>query len=270
MTSKIITIFIIITVAILSSFSQEKMVLAGKYTGSNYFIQNPLTSLRKVFCTDSVYVNGKKIPDEISSLAYEIDLKPLNHRYGDSLRNIIFHRLDCTPKVLNTIVQPPGIARFSKINIDSTGVLKWETTRELYRVIFIIEHKKLNKWVKIGEEKSSGNITGNKYVQQVKLHTGKNIFRVKHMHPNGTAKISPETSIISKESKVNICINNEQKTISFSDSTYYEIFNNKGNIIRKGYSNKIDLLDLNSKAYFINYDDETAEIKLKDGKYFLK
>lgn len=247
----------------------QKMVLEGFYTGENIYIQNPFTSSGVGFCSDSVYVNGTRTTDSVHSSAYKIDLEVLDLKVGDSLKIVIFHKADCLPKVLTSTASPPSIIIFEKTYVDSNGTLTWKTKREYNKVAFIIEQKKWGKWVKTGESIGIGNMNGHEYNYQVDLHNGLNCFRVKSVLRDGYAKFSPEAKIKSNKPKVDISINNEQETINFSDSTHYEVYNYKGNLIRNGYGDKIDISRYQKKIHYINYDNSTKEMYYKKNEKFI-
>jgi hypothetical protein len=51
--------------------------------------------------------------------------------------------------------------------------------------------------------------------------------------------------------------------ITFSANTLYEIYDQYGNIVKRGYGNSIDVSTLKKDMYYLNYDNKTGETFIK-------
>lgn len=83
-----------------------QIILEGYYQGKNIYVQNPIaycTDSTTRFCAFEVIVNDTIIipSDSLASSAFEIPLTDYGFKDGDSVRVVIKHYSDCSPKVLN-------------------------------------------------------------------------------------------------------------------------------------------------------------------------
>ena len=53
------------------------------------------------------------------------------------------------------------------------------------------------------------------------------------------------------------------KEIKFSEPTLFEIFDQYGNIVKRGYDGVIDCSNLKKGVYYLNYDNKTGETFVK-------
>lgn len=220
------------------------------------------------FCVDSVLINGHAYTDKIKSSAFEVDFQSIGLAYGDSVTLVIYHQLDCLPKVLNPAPVTPRSSfetEYIKVENDS---LKWSTTTEHFKLTYIIEQYRWNKWIKIGEEDGMGLPKGNKYSFNVKpyLHFGLNEFRVKQIDYVQKPNISQAATYDgpSTECTISAQTTHRKDSLQFSKITLYEIFDVDGNLVKKGTSNFISFPHLKKGQYFLNYGNQTGvEILLK-------
>jgi hypothetical protein len=83
-----------------------QIVLEGNYQGKSVYVQNPFAYCKDTstkFCAFEVLINDSiSIPkDSLASSAFEIPLRDYGFVEGDSVRIVIKHYSDCSPKVLN-------------------------------------------------------------------------------------------------------------------------------------------------------------------------
>lgn len=254
------------TTAFQFSFAAE-LIISGHYQGYNLFILNPEYETEPItFCVQKVSVNGIEIPHNHSS-AFEIQLDSLGFLIGDSLLIILTHHDDCKPRVLNT--EPSTrINNYTllSIQINEDKILTWTTTNEKGKLPYIIEQYRWNKWVKVGEVDGLGALTENKYEFQIIPHSGKNRIRVCQIDADGTKKPSAEVIFISTEPIVKITVSNIDKQIICTAETLYEIYDDKGNMIKRGYAKQIDCSDLKNGIYFLNFDNQNVKVVFKKNK----
>lgn len=250
---------LLLSLFILSARAQVILV-EGIYQGKNLYVQNPFASNGVGFCVYEVRVNGEVTTDEIASSAFEIDLKARGLKAGDKVEVKIMHKSDCKPKVLNPeVLKPRSTFVTVSISVATDGTLKWQTTGEQGKLTYIIEQFRWNKWVKVGELDGTGTAGPNDYEFKVSPHSGQNKFRVKQIDYSGTPRFSKDALFTSTTPEVNFSPVKVDKEIKFTAETMYEIYDQYGNIVKKGFGATIDVSSLARGGYFLNYDNKTGE-----------
>lgn len=265
-TSAIRTLIVVLFVGLTSAALAGNIVLEGNYQGKNLYVKNAFAGTGVGFCVFEVTVNGSVTTDEWNSSAFEIDLSILDLELGDQIVVVIKHKDDCpTPKVLNPeVLNPKSTFKTQSINVSSDGLLTWKTTDEAGVLTYVVEQYRWNKWVYVGEVDGAGR-TGktNSYSFQVTPHSGKNKFRVKQVDYTGVPRYSPAAEFTSTIPVVTGPGSKVDNSITFSSETMYEVYDIHGNIVKKGYSNKIDASNLKKGIYYLNYDNTTIEFMKK-------
>lgn len=225
------------------------------------YIQNPYGNNGEKFCVDSVILNNVNINHSNTS-AFLIYFSLVNPKIGDKLTINIYHKKDCQPKVLYDDNFHEDIVSISDLTIDLNGVLEWKASNGLFKS-YKVEQFKWHRWITI----DSGKVIKEQlsYSTKVEPLFGANKFRVVLKDLRGRYVIE-STFIHSDKLDFNVeevkierkCkINNE---IIFSDSTYYELYDQFGNLNMKGYNNSIDKTKLKKGLYYINYDSKTGSL----------
>jgi len=258
---------IILLLSIASSVAMAgNIVLEGNYQGKNLYVKNAFAGTGVGFCVFEVTVNGSVTTDEWNSSAFEIDLSILDLDLGDQIVVVIKHKDDCpTPKVLNPeVLNPKSTYKTQSISVSSNGTLTWSTTDEAGVLTYVVEQYRWNKWVYVGEVEGAGR-TGktNSYSFQVTPHSGTNKFRVKQIDYTGVPRYSPAAEYTSTVPVVTGASAKVDNDITFSAETMFEVYDIHGNIVKKGYSNKIDASNLKKGIYYLNYDNSTIEFMKK-------
>lgn len=235
------------------------IVLEGNYQGKNLYVRNPFAGSGVGFCTYEVTVNGSVTTDEWNSSAFEIDLSIHNLDLGDHIVVVIKHKDDCAPKVLNPeVLNPKSTFETESTSVSNDGVLNWSTKNEAGVLTYIVEQFRWNKWVYVGEVEGAGRTgTVNKYNFKITPHSGENKFRVKQVDYTGVPRYSPTATYQSSVAKVDFNPKKVEDNIEFTSETMYEVFDIHGNIVKKGYSSKIDATNLKKGLYYLNYDNST-------------
>lgn len=246
--------------------NEASIVHEGHYQGKNLYVQNPFAGSGVGFCVIKVTVNGDVTTDQISSSAFEIDFGNLNLQLGDPVVVKIVHKTDCLPKVLNPeVLKPKSTFETTSIAVEGGKTLKWSTTGELGKLTYIVEQYRWNKWIKVGEVDGIGTPGANNYEFQVELHSGENKFRVKQIDYSGKPNISPPAKVDSDAPKLAL-ISDKSSDVEFTGTTLYEIFDTYGNMVKKGYGQKIDCSNLEKGLYYVNYDNTTGDVWNKNKK----
>jgi hypothetical protein len=264
MKKKLLLLVSIAFLLVLKGYSQSMILLEGTYQGKNVYVQNPFASSGVGFCVYEVRVNDQVTTDEIGSSAFEVDLRNFQLKIGDPVTIKIFHKDDCNPKVLNPEVLKPKstfvVAPNGGITIDCTSeMLKWTTSGEQGKLTFVVEQYRWNKWVKVGEVDGIGTPGSNNYSFKVVTHSGENQFRVKQVDYSGQARTSPIAKCTSTKPVMKFYPIKAKDKITFEGGeTLWEIYDQYGNIVKKGFGSSIDVSGLAKGGYFLNYDNTTG------------
>jgi hypothetical protein len=240
------------------------IVVEGKYQDKNLYIQNGYAGNGVGFCTYEVTINGKTSTDEVNSSAFEIDFPAFSIRPGTPVIVEIRHKDDCSPKVLNPeALKPKATFEVINIDIDRNGILNWSTKKEMGSLPFIVEQYRWNKWIPIGEIKGGGSMENNSYSFQTTSHSGENKFRVKQIGYGDVSKASSNVVYMSALSQPTYTMTKSGKEIEFSSETNYEVFDAYGNVIKRGFGNKLDIANLEKGSYYLCYDNIMTDFKKK-------
>ena len=248
-----------------SGFSVGTIILDGNYQGKNLYVQNPFAGSGVGFCVQSVEVNGSVTTDEILSSAFEIDFRNLQLKLGDKVEVKITHKDDCKPKVLNPeVLKPKSTFEIIEMSVDKDLTFKWSTKGETGKLTYTIEQFRWNKWVKVGEVEGSGTPTENKYSFKVVPHSGKNQYRVKQVDYTGQPKLSKTVDFASSSPEITFAPAKVAKEITFTagstpTETRFEIYDQYGNIVKRGFASVVDASNLPKGAYYLNYDNKMGE-----------
>ncbi|MBL4704789.1 MAG: hypothetical protein JKY54_09725 [Flavobacteriales bacterium] len=247
------------------SQSETSIILQGHYQGRNIYVQNPFGSSGVGFCVTRVTVNGDVTTDEIASSAFEIDFKNFQLAVGEEVEVEIFHKLDCSPKVINPQVLEPqstfDVAK-AEIKIDGDEVLNWKSTNETGKLTYIVEQYRWNKWIKVGEVEGAGTPGAHDYKFKVTTHSGENKFRVKQVDYTGRPRMSPAATYNNTTEELTFYpkkVKGANGKITFSKKTLFEIFDSFGNIVKKGYGDNVDCGTLKKGLYYLNFDNQNGE-----------
>ncbi|MDZ4664898.1 MAG: hypothetical protein SGJ15_08490 [Bacteroidota bacterium] len=253
----------------LTAQSGGVIILEGNYQGKNLYIQNPFGSNGVGFCVSEVKVNGSITTDEINSSAFEIDMKSHKLNIGDKVEIKIFHKEDCKPKVLNAeVLKPKSTYEVISMEIDKDGTFTWSTKSETGKLAFAVEQFRWNKWVKVGEADGMGTPTTNNYSFKIVPHSGKNQVRIRQTDYSGQPRLSKAAEFVSEVPEISFAPIKASKDVNFVAKgkpieTMYEIYDQYGNVVKKGYGDKIDVSNLPKGGYFLNYDNKMGEFVKK-------
>lgn len=240
------------------------IILEGKYQKRNIYVQNGLSAAGIGFCTFEVRVNGNVTTDETNSSAFEIDLSTYGFDLGEPIVISISHKDDCLPKILNPeVIKPVPTFETTNIQINRSGLLSWSTINEGNKMPFIIEQFKWNKWIKVGEVEGLGGHSLNDYSFQTNAVSGLNKFRVKQEGYIDKVRYSKTVSYISTIKEINYVYIRKEKTVVFSEETSFEVFDAYGNLIKKGFNEKISMQNVSPGDYYVNFGNTMVEIKVK-------
>lgn len=241
------------------------IVLDGHFQGKNLFIQNPFSEAGVGFCVFEITVNDQIATDEINSSAFEVDMNNFGLKVGDAVVVKIKHKDGCTPVVLNPeVLKPRSTFEVVKQSMGADGILTWTSTNETGELPFVIEQKRWNKWVKAGEVMGKGTPGEHTYSFKVTPHSGENTFRVKQLDLTKKARYGQVVTYTDASlALVTWSPSKPKDVITFSANTLYEVYDQFGNIVKRGYGNTVDVSTLKKDMYYLNYDNKTGETFIK-------
>lgn len=256
-----------------TSKAQGIIILEGNYQGKNLYVQNPYGNSAGVgFCVTEVLVNGNITTDETNSSAFEIDMKPHKLNIGDKVEIKIKHKEGCKPKVLNPeVLKPKSTFEVIAMTADKDGTIKWTTKSETGKLSFAVEQFRWNKWVKVGEVEGNGTPVSNDYTFKIAPHSGKNQVRVRQTDYTGQPRLSKAVDLNSEVPPVDFAPLKASKDVNFFEKgksdkaieTMFEVYDQYGNIVKKGYGSKLDVSNLPKGGYFLNFDNTMGEFVKK-------
>lgn len=270
---KINLYLLFLTVGFSCAYAQKGVIiLEGNYQGKNLYVQNPFKSGGVGFCVNEVFVNGNITTDEVNSSAFEIDFKPWKLNIGDKVEIKLVHGEECKPKILNPeVLKPKSTFEVVSMTADKEGTVKWTTKSETGKLTYAVEQFRWNKWVKVGEVDGVGTPTSNEYSFKVAPHSGKNQVRVRQTDYTGQPRLSKPADFVSEIPEVDFAPLKASKDLNFFEKgnnnkaieTMYEIYDQYGNIVKKGFGNKVDVSNLPKGGYFLNFDNKMGEFVKK-------
>lgn len=241
------------------------IVLEGFYQNRNVYVQNSIGGYGVGFCVYEVSVNGEVSTDETNSSAFEIDLRQHRLEIGAPVVIMIKHKDDgCLPKVINPdALKPNPTFETIYLNVEENGLLQWTTVNETAKLPFVIEQFKWNKWVQIGEVEGKGIPTANYYTYKTTAIAGLNKFRIKQKGYIDKTKHSPSVAYSALKPEITFVYNKDIQKIQFSENSFYEVYDKYGNLVKKGYGEKIDVANLVKDTYYMNFGNTLGEFKKK-------
>lgn len=243
-----------------SAQDEERLLLAGVYQGSDLYVQNPFSGAGVSFCVFEVRINGEVTSDEVNSSAFVIDMEVMGLSLGDSVNIVIRHKGGCQPRVLNPeALDPRSTFETEEISVSGDHVLTWKTKGEAGALPFIVEQFRWNKWVKAGEVMGAGKPQLQTYTFQLLPHSGLNRVRVRQVDSRDEERTSPIVDFSGPEQPVAFSPEKPRDALSFTKETRYEIFDEYGNLVKKGFGSSVDLSELDRGEYYVNYDSRFGE-----------
>jgi len=243
----------------------QQIVLEGAYNGVNLFVQNPFAECGVGFCCYGVSVNGELSTTETESSAFEIKLDKLGCVVGEQLKVVLFHKEGCKPKVLMQMHPPRPRADFVSLDIDNQGVLKLIIGPDRRTIkLFIAEQFRWNKWIKIAELSEPDTLGGITYSFKITdMHSGENKFRVKQITYNNRPHYSKSVKVVGDYPPPVFKYDQEKKMIEFSTVTQFEIYDDFGNLVKRGYDSNVECSKLKRGKYYLNYDIVQTKFRVK-------
>jgi len=260
---KINLTFLLLVLALLilkiNGFSQEDdkmkcLVLSGTYQGENIFLRNPTNDNGVGYAIKSIKVNNELTTTDISNSAIELVLNEFS--ISDSVFvQIQYTTLEVPVWINSKCLLPRTTTTFTKIAIQDENTLTWSTENENFICDFKIEQYRWNRWITVGYKRGIGGTEAHNYSFEVSafIHSNENTFRVKQVGFKNKQIKSENFKLISSLKVIDISTHNAYCNFYFPNLSIFLVFNTDGEIIQKGYSEKVSLP--RGGFYFINFNN---------------
>lgn len=246
---------------IIGNINAGVLIISGIYQNKDIAVQNPLSENNKDYCTKEVYLNNEKILVNIKSSVFEIKLSKLQP--GDSVTIRIVYANNCSPKILNPhVIKVNSAFKFLNLEIN-TKTINWETRGEKSSGRIYIEQYLNSMWSVVAEFPAKGSSTHNVYEHKEIHCSGQNRYRIKYEEKEGLVFYSPIKEFVSKKPKVSFYPKRVTSIVKFSREVAFEVIDNVGNTVKKGYGAEIDMSDLKEGMYYLNFDNRRERVLKK-------
>jgi len=238
-----------------------ELVLSGAYQGKDIYVQNPFDPSTKMFCTQEVYVNDRRVFDQPKISAYKIDLSYL--RVGDLVVIRILHSDGCTPRVVNPqVLKNTSEFKFLTAETDNNS-LNWSTQGEVGVGSFLIEQKTEEiDWAVIDTVTAKGSAETNLYTVRAPHQKGVNKYRIRYENTEGLATYSMDMAYTDSK-MITFFPAITTSSLTLSDSAEYVITDYFGKEILKGEGIKISVADLKPGEYYLNIQNRKEKFVKK-------
>lgn len=239
---------------------QQEVVLTGVYNGKNLYVQNPLSSNMKDYCTQEVWVNGERVFLNPRSSAFTVNLSHLKAQEPVAVK--ILYSSGCVPKVINPqVIRTRNNFRYLTIQVDQQKV-EWLTAGELESGKFFVEKLTEQRWQPVVSVEAYGK-DNSRYQAVVEHHSGENQYRIKYLQEDGETFYSRVYNYESAIEPVTFAPTRVSDKIYLSRETEYAVSDPKGNQLLQGIGKEISLGHLAPGLYYLNIDNRTEKFYKK-------
>lgn len=256
----ILSVIVLCFPLLLQAQQQEELVLTGIYNGKNLYVQNPLSSNMKDYCTREVWVNNRQVFSNPRSSAFTINLSHLSESAPVSVR--IVYSSDCAPKIINPqVIRTRNNFRFLALHVDSSRI-EWATSGELSKGKFFVERWDSNRWQTLESREAIGE-EDSRYELEIEHFSGLNKYRIKYLQGDGEVFYSMVQQYEASIEPVTFAPTRVSDKIFLSRETDYAVSDPKGNQLLKGHGKEINLQHLTSGLYYLSIDNRIEKFYKK-------
>ena len=256
---------LLFTLVSLSTIAGE-IVLQGVYRGKDIYIKNPFDPESGKFCTQKVFVNDQLIVSDPRASAFRVDLSYL--RQGSIVVIRVEHMDNCEPQIINPqVLQQERGFRFISTQVTNNSI-DWTTDGESDVGKFIVEQEVFDLdssriWVVWKEIESKGGFDANSYAVAANNFPGENIYRIKYEPIEAESTYSVNIYYTSTKNPITFSPISVTTRIVMSETTYYEITDRNGKLLKSGTSKTIQLLDLKPGEYYLHIQNRVERFVKK-------
>ena len=231
-----------------------EIVLQGIYRGKDLYIKNPYDPDQGRFCTDKVFVNDELSVETPRASAFRVDLSHL--RMGAIVVVRIEFQDGCLPQVINPqVLQESRGFRFLSARATNNAV-EWATEGEAGDGHFVVEREtwdfdSTRIWEDWKEIESKGELGRNSYNTGAENFPGENKYRIRYVRPEQEPAYSVALIYTSTVTPITFSPVSVTTRIELSESTYYEVADRNGKLLKSGTGKTIQLQELKPGEYFL-------------------
>ncbi len=227
--------------------------LVGVFQGDPIFVQNPFLPEKGEFCVKAIFVNDKKVDLNYRLSALKVDFEgtdlfaPVSVRitYSDSL---------CSPDFVN----PQAIFFHSSYKFLTTQIsdsaLYWTTEGERETGIYTVEKLQDGIWIDQETIPAEAKFEFTDYIHYPIFEEGPNKYRIKYDFGNGRYLYSQEVEYEHYPDPVTFEPFTTNYKLKLSRSAFYEVFNQKSEMVLSGSGVEVDVRFLRPGDYVIYFD----------------
>jgi hypothetical protein len=153
--------------------------------------------------------------------------------------------------------------RISDLEIDSVGKIHWTAFNQRGVLAFSVEQFQNEHWIMIGEIVGDANTEENPYSYSPHLHSGENRYRIGWETTAKDKKYSNVVVTLSRKADVYFQLSADNQKITFTENTFYMVYNPYGFITNRGFGNSLDVSEFKPGTYCITYDNKVATFEKK-------
>jgi hypothetical protein len=255
---------LIIFLAVLALPLKAQLLISGIYGGQPILFSS--TGINDS-CKRIIVINNTQLPDTFGDTGY-LDPSQLRINKGDSITIKITSTCSAIhTSLLNTYPHyhhytglKPAI-----VSADTSGKIAWLHDPYHDSAYYTVQVFRWNKWVTLNKINADTSNGLNKYETKINLHSGENKIQVNYWSPKKNYPVSSALIYIQTPEK-EICnyLKSPKDTIYFEQETSYEIYDQYGELIKRGTGKFIDISDLKRQMfYYINYDNQMKIFHLR-------
>lgn len=225
----------------------------GVYQGDAIFIKNPYSSMMNDFCIQEVSLNSRKL-----NLNYKLSALKLGFENTDKFTpvtiKITYKDSLCIPEIVN----PNAIffhSSYKFLSIDlSDSALYWTTEGERELGNYTVEKLQDGIWVEQESIPATGQFEFSEYIFRPFFDVGANKYRVKYNFGNRKYLYSREAEYEHYPDPVTFDPTTTNNKLFLSRSAFYEVFNQKSEMILSGTGTEVDVRKIRPGDYVIYFD----------------
>ena len=159
--------------------------------------------------------------------------------------------------------QPKPHAKIIKCSLKDS-LLEWSAVEDSVTVLYYVQQFRWNRWISWDSIKGLNKTDTTKYSCNIGkyIHSGTNRFRIQ---TNQMPKVVLSQTVVKKEREEKTepphdgCVYGK-KPVDWKKDSFYELYDQNGKLMKKGYASSIYINDLPKGIYYLNYDNKMIDV----------
>lgn len=234
---------------------KNEKTIAGVFQGEPIYIKNPYDRVSRQFCVSEVYLNDRKL-----DLNYKLSALKVSFDGTDLFTPVsvkVVHRdSTCTSEFVNPMaILFHSSYKYLSVSVADSG-LYWTTEGEREAGTYLVEKLQLGIWVDEAEIPAKGTFEFASYVHYPAYEEGPNKYRIKYDFGGGYRYLySNEVEYQHYLDPVTFEPAVTNNRVYLSRSAYFEVFDQKGDMILSGTGKEIDIRFIRPGDYVVYFDN---------------